>query len=88
MGITGNSPHGANEPTRPGSDAVASAAARTLTVGGVVVALLGAGWFILSHFVMGTTSPDAVGEALGVMLGLLVAASIAGAIVSGRGNHG
>jgi len=88
MGISGSPSDDADEPTGPGSDAVASGAARTLTVGGVVVALLGAGWFILSHFVMGTTSPDAVGEALGVMLGLLVAASIAGAIVSGRGSHG
>ena len=40
-----------------------------LVLGAVVLALLGAGWFVLSHFVMDTAASDAIGEALGVMLG-------------------
>jgi ribonuclease PH len=58
---------------------------RTAIVGGSVVALLAAGWFVLSHFVMDTSTPDAVGEALGVAFALLVVASVIGAVVSGRG---
>ena len=60
---------------------------RSLVVGGVVIGLLGAGWFVLSHFVMDTAAPDAVGEALGVMLGVLVLASVVGAFASSRGSH-
>ncbi len=85
MGRSGLSPDGPSGQDQPDADA---RGARTLAVGGSVVAVLGAGWFVLSHFVMGTTSADAVGEALGVMLALLVVASIFGAVVSGRGNHG
>jgi cation transporter-like permease len=58
---------------------------RTLVVGGGGIVLLGAGWFVLSHVVMGTDIPDALGEALGVMLALAVVGSIAGALLSGRG---
>lgn len=57
---------------------------RTLVVGGGVLLLLGAGWFVLSHVVMGTQTADALGEALGVMLGLAIVASIIGAIRSHR----
>jgi hypothetical protein len=60
---------------------------RTLVVGGVVLVLIGFGWFALSHLVMGTASADAVGEAVGVILAVMVLASAVGAFVSGRGNH-
>jgi hypothetical protein len=62
-----------------------TASNRTLVVGGAVIVLLGAGWFALSHLVMGTAVGDALGEALGVMLAVSVVASIVGAFVSGRG---
>lgn len=61
---------------------------RTLVVGGGIIGLLGAGWFVLSHVVMDTDIPDALGEALGVVLALGVVASIAGAVLSGRGKPG
>jgi hypothetical protein len=61
---------------------------RTLFVGGGIITLLGAGWFVLSHVVMDTDIPDALGEALGVVLALGVVASIAGAVLSGRGKPG
>jgi hypothetical protein len=61
---------------------------RTLVVGGAIIALLGAGWFVLSHLVMDTDISDALGEALGVVLALGVVASIIGAVVSGRGKPG
>jgi hypothetical protein len=63
-------------------------ATRTLVVGGLVITSAGVGWFILSHLVMGTQTGDAVEESLGVVLALLVVASIAGAIISGRGKPG
>jgi hypothetical protein len=59
-----------------------------LVVGGAIIGVLGAGWYLLSHFVMKTSAGDAFGESLGVMLALLVVASIAGAIGSGRGKPG
>ena len=58
-----------------------------LVVGGVVLGLLGAGWFVLSHFVMETAAADAVGEALGVMLGVLVLVSVVGTFASSGGSH-
>jgi hypothetical protein len=58
---------------------------RTLVVGGALIVLLGAGWFALSHLVMGTAVGDALGEALGVVLAVSVVASIAGAFLSSRG---
>ena len=61
---------------------------RTLVVGGGIIVLLGAGWFVLSHVVMDTDIPDALGESLGVVLALGVVASIAGAVLSGRGKPG
>jgi hypothetical protein len=60
---------------------------RTAAIGASVIGILGAGWFALSHFVMKTATTDALGEALGVMLALLVVASIIGAVLSTRGNH-
>lgn len=65
-------------------DGTSSADTRTLVVGGSVVGLLGIGWFALSHLVMGTATGDAVVEALGVMLALLVVASVVGAIRASR----
>jgi hypothetical protein len=55
---------------------------RTLVIGSVIIGLLGVGWFVMSHLVMGTTVPDAFGEALGVVLAVSVVASIAGAVIS------
>lgn len=58
-----------------------------IALGSVLLSLLGAGWFVLSHFVMETATSDAIGEALGVMLGLLVLFSIVGAFASSGGSH-
>jgi uncharacterized membrane protein YccC len=55
-----------------------------VTAGAAAVVGLAVGWFLLSHFVMGTDAPDAFGEALGAALGLLVAISVVGAILSAR----
>jgi len=55
-----------------------------IPAGAATVAALAVGWFLLSHFVMHTDSADAVGEALGAALGLLVAVSVVGAIVTAR----
>ena len=49
-----------------------------------MIAVLGAGWYLLSHFVMHTPAGDALEETLGVVLALLVVASIAGALASPR----
>jgi hypothetical protein len=57
---------------------------RTLVVGGSVLALIAVGWFVLSHVVLGTDSVDALVEALGVVLGLLIAASVVGAVWANR----
>lgn len=63
-----------------GADESGDGETRTLVLGGSVVALLGVGWFVLSHIVMKTPAVDAVVEALGVMLALLVVASIIGSV--------
>jgi hypothetical protein len=63
-----------------GIDEKGDSGTRTLVLGGSVVALLGIGWFVLSHVVMGTATGDALVEALGVMLALLVVASVVGAV--------
>lgn len=60
---------------------------RTLLIGGFALFGLGVGWFALSHLLIGTATGDALAEALGVMLALLVVGSIVGAMVKGRGNH-
>jgi hypothetical protein len=57
---------------------------RTLVFGGAILALLGVGWFALSHLVMGTATVAAVGESLGVVLALLVVASVVGAVRANR----
>jgi hypothetical protein len=56
-------------------------------IGASVIGVLGVGWFALSHFVMKTATTDALGEAVGVVLALLVVASIIGAVLETRGNH-
>lgn len=58
---------------------------RTITVGATAVALLACGWFVLSWRVMHTAPVDAAGEALGVLLGLLIVASVVGAVRNGSG---
>lgn len=67
-----------------GTDGAGNTDTRLLVLGGSVVAVLGVGWFVLSHVVMKTPTVDAVVEALGVMLALLVVASIIGSVVSAR----
>jgi hypothetical protein len=64
-----------------GTDEAGDSDTRTLVIGGTIVALLGIGWFVLSHVVLGTPTVDAVVEALGVMLALLVVASIIGSVI-------
>jgi formate hydrogenlyase subunit 3/multisubunit Na+/H+ antiporter MnhD subunit len=50
-------------------------------VAGVTVLLgLSVGWFLLSWRVLHATPGDAAGEALGVAFGLLIVASVIGAI--------
>jgi hypothetical protein len=78
---------GADRPD-PGPGPGNKSGAATLVVGGSVVALLGAGWFVLSHVVMHTPTPDAAAEAVGVILALLILASLLGAVVSGREKSG
>ena len=70
------------------TDGTGDIGTRTLVVGGSVVGLLGVGWFALSHVVMGTATGDAVAEALGVVLALLVVASVVGAVRSSIHNRG
>jgi hypothetical protein len=43
---------------------------------------LGAGWFVLSWKVAHNKVPDAIGEALGVALALLIVFSVIGAILN------
>jgi hypothetical protein len=62
----------------------AGAGTRALFLGGSVLLLLGAGWFALSHVIMGTATGDAVGESLGVILGLLILVSVVGALRANR----
>jgi hypothetical protein len=57
-------------------------------IGAVLVALLGVGWFALTRRVMGTSVGDAVAEAVGVVLALLVVASAIGAVMRSRGSGG
>jgi len=57
-------------------------------IGGVLLFALGVGWFALSHVVMGNPAPDAVVEALGVVLAVLIVVSIVGAVLRSKGSHG
>jgi hypothetical protein len=57
-----------------------SAPVRILVVGITLLLVLAVGWFLLSWRVMHTTPGDAAGEALGVTFGLLIVASVVGAI--------
>jgi hypothetical protein len=63
-----------------GTDRAAHDDTRKLLVGGSLAAALGLGWFMLSHVVKDTAAGDAVVEAFGVVLGLLVVASVIGAV--------
>ncbi len=53
-----------------------------VVAGAAAVALLAVGWFVLSWRVGHTAPADALGEALGVALGLLIVASAVGAFRS------
>lgn len=46
----------------------------------LVLAVLAAGWFLMSWTVMHTPPVEAVGEALGVAFGLLILVSVVGAV--------
>jgi hypothetical protein len=52
----------------------------SVTVAGLAVLVLAAGWFVFSWRVQHTAAGDAAGEALGIALGLLVALSVVGAV--------
>ncbi len=67
----------------PPSDPAGVSNGRAVAAGAVIVAL-SAGWFLMSHFAMDTDVSDALGEAVGVALGLLLVISVVGAAVSGR----
>lgn len=54
--------------------------ALALTLGAAVVC--GFGWFLLAWRVMHETAGDAAGEALGVTFGILIVASVIGALRS------
>ncbi|MBX6723403.1 MAG: hypothetical protein IRY92_09240 [Dactylosporangium sp.] len=53
---------------------------RLLVLGGAILAASGVGWFLMSWRIMHTPASDAGGEALGVVLGLLIVVSVVGAI--------
>jgi hypothetical protein len=55
--------------------------AKLVTVG-LIIALLAGGWFVLSRWVMHNSITDAIGEALGVGLALMVVVSVIGAVLS------
>jgi hypothetical protein len=67
-----------------GAGGAGNSETRLLVLGGCVVSALGVGWFLLSHMVMKTPAVDAVVEALGVMLALLVVASVVGSVTRAR----
>jgi hypothetical protein len=60
---------------------------RAAVIAGALIGVLGVGWFVMSHFVIHNTSADAVGEAVGVVLALLIVASCIGAVLSSRRSH-
>jgi steroid 5-alpha reductase family enzyme len=66
------------------ADGAGNSETRLLVVGATVVSVLGVGWFVLSHVVMKTPAVDAVVEALGVMLALMVVASVVGSVTRAR----
>ncbi len=53
-------------------------------IGAALVVGLAGGWFLMSHLIMQTSVSDALGESLGVGLGLLMVASVVGAVVASR----
>lgn len=61
---------------------------RVFVLGVVAFALVAVGWFLLSWRVMHTSPGDAGGQALGVVLALLVLVSAVGAIRGGRDRAG
>jgi hypothetical protein len=59
---------------------------RTAVLGGVCIAVLAVGWFVLSWRVEHTPAGDAFGEALGLAFGLLIVVSVVGSVLRrGRG---
>jgi hypothetical protein len=51
---------------------------------GVAIVALAVGWFVMSKAAEDTPSADAFSEAVGVALGLLIVASVAGAVLERR----
>jgi hypothetical protein len=64
------------------------AARRTLTIGGIALAVMAVGWFLLSVRVAHSDARTAAGETIGVTLGLLVLASVIGAARGHRDGDG
>ena len=78
-----------DEPEASGpSDASGARSVRPAVVAAVAIVVLGSGWFALARLVMDEPTGDALSESLGVILGLLVVASVVGAVFSARGKPG
>jgi hypothetical protein len=78
-----------DEPEASGSsDASGARSGRGAAIAAVAIVVLGSGWFALAHLVMDEPTGDALSESLGVILGLLVVASVVGAFFSARGKPG
>jgi FtsH-binding integral membrane protein len=73
---TPNSPNGGHAAGHDSDRSRPGAGALVLTLAG----LLGSGWFVLSWKVAHNTVRDAIGEALGVALAMLIVFSVIGAI--------
>ena len=57
---------------------------RTLTIGAIALVAVAVGWFLLSMRVAHNDARTAAGESVGAMLGLLLFASLIGALRSRR----
>jgi hypothetical protein len=68
---------------RPGAGGSARSVLPAIAAG-VVILTLSAGWFVMSKFAEGTPSGDAFSESVGVAFGLLIVASVVGAVVERR----
>lgn len=76
-------PTGHPELSRRPSGPSRSRHTRTVVIGASAVAVLAAGWFLLSWRIGHNAAGDAFGEAIGAALGLLIALSVIGAVRGG-----